>query len=176
MKRLLLQHSARGAVFDRYNIIRNFFRQQLPPASPTRSHTSHATFRSAATLHYTLRARVGLRQYSTESPSRQEQPKQTNQQTDRSSEESESSRKEGSDQLGPENYPRFFRRLALSLPHLQRPTRDDFLRAADGFWQRARIRFRWLTIRSFRRYNADEMSAFFTWFLMSQTLWLFVGT
>ncbi|RPD57574.1 mitochondrial distribution and morphology protein family 31/32 [Lentinus tigrinus ALCF2SS1-7] len=64
----------------------------------------------------------------------------------------------------------------MSLPNLQRPTRDDFLRAADGFWQRLRVRFRWLTIRSFRRYNADEMSAFFTWFLMSQTLWLFVGT
>ncbi|TBU61707.1 mitochondrial distribution and morphology protein family 31/32 [Dichomitus squalens] len=64
----------------------------------------------------------------------------------------------------------------MSLPHLQRPTRDDFLKAADGFWQRMRIRFKWLTIRSFRRYNADDMSAFFTWFLMSQTLWLFVGT
>ncbi|KAI1795646.1 mitochondrial distribution and morphology protein family 31/32 [Ganoderma leucocontextum] len=64
----------------------------------------------------------------------------------------------------------------MSLPHLQRPTRDDFLKAADGFWQRMRIRFRWLTIRSFRRYNADDLSAFLTWFLMSQTLWLFVGT
>lgn len=64
----------------------------------------------------------------------------------------------------------------MSLPHLQRPTRDDFLKAADGFWQRMRIRFRWLTIRSFRRYNVDDLSAFLTWFLMSQTLWLFVGT
>lgn len=75
-----------------------------------------------------------------------------------------------------ENYPRLFRRLAMSLPHLQRPTRDDFLNAATGFWQRVRIRFKWLTIRSFRRYNADDMSAFITWFFMSQTLWLFVGT
>lgn len=64
----------------------------------------------------------------------------------------------------------------MSLPHLHRPTRDDFLNAATGFWQRLRIRFKWLTIRSFRKYNADEISAFITWFFMSQTLWLFVGT
>ncbi|KZT10759.1 mitochondrial distribution and morphology protein family 31/32 [Laetiporus sulphureus 93-53] len=75
-----------------------------------------------------------------------------------------------------ENYSRFFRRLARSLPHVHRPSRDDFLNAANGFWQRARVRFKWLTIRSFRRYNADDISAFVTWFFMSQTLWLFVGT
>jgi mitochondrial distribution and morphology protein 31 len=75
-----------------------------------------------------------------------------------------------------ENYSKFFRQLALSLPHVHRPTRDDFLNAATGFWQRIRIRFKWLTIRSFRKYNADDISAFITWFFMSQTLWLFVGT
>ncbi|GBE80718.1 Mitochondrial distribution and morphology protein [Sparassis crispa] len=78
--------------------------------------------------------------------------------------------------VGLDNYPRLFRRLAASLPHLHRPTRDDFLRASTGFWQRARVRFKWLTIRSFRKYNADDISAFVTWFFMSQTLWLFVGT
>ena len=83
------------------------------------------------------------------------------------------------DSLNPDrfrDYPPFFRRLALSLPHLHRPTQDDFLRAAGGFWQRARVRFKWLTIRSFRRYNADDISAFVTWFFMSQTLWLVLGT
>ncbi|KIP11561.1 hypothetical protein PHLGIDRAFT_63387 [Phlebiopsis gigantea 11061_1 CR5-6] len=75
-----------------------------------------------------------------------------------------------------ENYSKFFRQLALSVPHLHRPTRDDFLNAATGFWQRLRIRFKWLTIRSFRKYNADDISAFMTWFFMSQTLWLLVGT
>ncbi|KAJ6477401.1 mitochondrial distribution and morphology protein family 31/32 [Mycena vitilis] len=64
----------------------------------------------------------------------------------------------------------------MSLPHLPRPSRDDFLKVATGFWARARIRFKWLTIRSFRRFNADDMSAFITWFVMSQTLWIFVGT
>ncbi|KZS93905.1 mitochondrial distribution and morphology protein family 31/32 [Sistotremastrum niveocremeum HHB9708] len=75
-----------------------------------------------------------------------------------------------------DNYPRFFRRLALSLPHLHRPTRDDFLNITTGFWARARIRFKWFTIRSFRKFSADDMSAFVTWFLMSQTVWIFVGT
>src|ERR1700722_1381071 len=75
-----------------------------------------------------------------------------------------------------ENYPRFLRRLAVSLPHLHRPSRDDFLKVSSGFWQRALIRFRWLSIRSFRKFNADDISAFVTWFLMSQTLWIFVGT
>ncbi|KAF8160724.1 mitochondrial distribution and morphology protein family 31/32 [Crassisporium funariophilum] len=75
-----------------------------------------------------------------------------------------------------ENYSRFFRRLALSLPHPHRPTRDDFLKVATGFWQRMRIRFKWFTIKSFRKFNADDMSAFITWFVMSQTLWILVGT
>lgn len=75
-----------------------------------------------------------------------------------------------------ENYSKFFRQLAMSLPHVHRPTRDDFLNAATGFWQRLRIRFKWATIRSFRKYNVDDISAFVTWFFMSQTLWLFVGT
>ncbi|KAG2043373.1 mitochondrial distribution and morphology protein-domain-containing protein [Suillus americanus] len=75
-----------------------------------------------------------------------------------------------------DNYPRLYRRLALSLSHLHRPTRDDFLKVANGFWQRLRIRFKWFTIRSFRRFNADDISAFITWFLMSQTLWILVGT
>jgi mitochondrial distribution and morphology protein 31 len=75
-----------------------------------------------------------------------------------------------------ENYSRFFQRLALSLPHLHRPTRDDFLNVATGFWERIRIRFKWFTIKSFRKFNADDISAFITWFVMSQTLWILVGT
>lgn len=75
-----------------------------------------------------------------------------------------------------ENYPKLYRRLAESLSHLHRPTRDDFLKVADGFWQRLRIHFKWFTIRSFRKFNADDISAFITWFLMSQTLWIFIGT
>ena len=75
-----------------------------------------------------------------------------------------------------ENYSSFFKQLALSLPHSHRPTRDDLLNVATNFWQRLRIRFKWFTIKSFRKFNADDISAFVTWFLMSQTLWILVGT
>ncbi|KAG6857697.1 hypothetical protein H0H87_004113 [Tephrocybe sp. NHM501043] len=75
-----------------------------------------------------------------------------------------------------ENYSRFFQRLASSVPHPNAPTRDDLLNVATGFWQRLRIRFKWFTIKSFRKFNADDMSAFFTWFLFSQTIWILIGT
>ena len=75
-----------------------------------------------------------------------------------------------------EHYPRFFRRLARTLPHVRRPTQEDFLRAANGFVQRMRVRIRWFFLRAFRKFNADDISAFVTWFLMSQGLWILVGT
>ncbi|KAI0630218.1 hypothetical protein C8Q77DRAFT_1136986 [Trametes polyzona] len=168
MRRLFLQHSSRGASLDRYTTIRKFFRQQ---------HVSTAahTFVPGCQAAYSLRARLVFRSLSQQAPLRQDSRDGKGESKGKSGSE-ESAGKEPGEGVNLENYPRFFRRLAKSLPHLQRPTRDDFLKAADGFWQRLRVRFRWLTIRSFRRYNADELSAFFTWFLMSQTLWLFVGT
>ncbi|KIM83312.1 hypothetical protein PILCRDRAFT_439774 [Piloderma croceum F 1598] len=83
-----------------------------------------------------------------------------------------------------ENYPPFLKRLALSLPQNQNqhphlhphPTLDDFLKTTSSFWQRARIRFKWFTIKSFRKFNADDISAFVTWFLGAQVLWVLVGT
>ena len=75
-----------------------------------------------------------------------------------------------------DNYPRFFRRLAQSLPHVSRPSRDDFLNAANGMVQRMRVRVRWFFIRNFRKFNADDISAFVTWFLVGQGLWILVGT
>ncbi|KAI0374169.1 hypothetical protein BV20DRAFT_962159 [Pilatotrama ljubarskyi] len=175
MKRVLLLHSSRGAVLDRYATIRKFFRQQLVSSTPYSSPRSPGISYGAA---YTLRARVVIRRFSHHPQLWQESKGEGKGEDGKQShgQEDQSRPKDASERMNLDNYPRFFRRLAQSLPHLQRPTRDDFLRAADGFWQRLRVRFRWLTIRSFRRYNADEISAFFTWFLMSQTLWLFVGT
>ncbi|OSD06739.1 hypothetical protein PYCCODRAFT_1359457 [Trametes coccinea BRFM310] len=171
VKRLLLQHSSRGAALDRYSTIRRFFRQQRV-STPLSSGTPHL-------VSFAFRARITVRSFSHHGPRYQEGHGREGE----SRGEQPGPKSEGKDDAPPrterinlDTYPRFFRRLAQSLPHLQRPTRDDFLKAADGFWQRLRVRFRWLTIRSFRRYNADELSAFLTWFLMSQTLWLFVGT
>ncbi|KAH7108300.1 mitochondrial distribution and morphology proteins-domain-containing protein [Auriculariales sp. MPI-PUGE-AT-0066] len=76
--------------------------------------------------------------------------------------------------------PRFaglFKRLAASLPDAaHRPSRDDFLSVATNVWQRFRIRFKWFTIKSFRPFNVDDWSAFFSWYLVGQTLWILVGT
>ncbi|KAI8972235.1 mitochondrial distribution and morphology proteins-domain-containing protein [Trametes punicea] len=172
VKRLLLHHSSRGAALDRYATIRNFFKQQ-------QQRTPVYSIQTPYLPSCSIRARVVIRHFSQHSPHHQEDHKSGQRgDTGPKSEGKDDSppHKENVERINLDNYPRFFRRLAQSLPHLQRPTRDDFLRAADGFWQRLRVRFRWATIRSFRRYNADEISAFFTWFLMSQTLWLFVGT
>ena len=75
-----------------------------------------------------------------------------------------------------DNYPRWVQRTMASMPHITRPTREAMLNAASGFWERLRIHWRWMALRSFRKFNADDFSAFLTWFVMSQTIWILVGT
>jgi hypothetical protein len=57
-----------------------------------------------------------------------------------------------------------------------RPTKEELLAAATGFWQRLRIRFKWLTIRSARPFNSDDISAFFSWIIVGHVIWILVGT
>ena len=192
MRSTLLRHTSKtsiAAAVDRYATIRQFFRQHAatPPLPNAWAGSSRGSY---ATLKVSLTFRDGSinaqrRTFLSTTSLREEPNGKTSH--NRGGGEQHEGRNQGpspppegpSSNFDPrnlENYPRFFRRLAMSLPHMHRPTRDDFLKAANGFWQRARVRFKWLTIRSFRKYNADEISAFVTWFLMSQTLWLFVGT
>jgi mitochondrial distribution and morphology protein 31 len=74
------------------------------------------------------------------------------------------------------NYPSYIRRLTSSLPPLHRPTRDEMLALATNFWERMKIRFKWFTIRGFRRFDTDDISAFLSWFVLSQAIWIMVGT
>ena len=60
------------------------------------------------------------------------------------------------------------------LPH--RPTKQELLEAASGFWSRLRVRFKWLTIRSVRPWNVDDWSAFVSWFVVGHIVWILVGT
>lgn len=60
------------------------------------------------------------------------------------------------------------------MPH--RPTREELLAAATGFWQRMRVRFKWASIRSMRPWNIDEWGAFVSWFLFGHIVWILVGT
>ncbi|KAJ5184587.1 Mitochondrial distribution and morphology protein family 31/32 [Penicillium cf. griseofulvum] len=62
------------------------------------------------------------------------------------------------------------------MPHLHRPTKEELLAAATGFWSRLKVRFKWFSIRSVRPYNLDEMTAFFSWVLLGHVVWVVVGT
>lgn len=65
----------------------------------------------------------------------------------------------------------------LHLPHLpHRPTKEELLAAATGFWQRLKVRFKWASIRSMRPWNADEWGAFVSWFMLGHIVWILVGT
>lgn len=68
----------------------------------------------------------------------------------------------------------------LHLPHMpqmpHRPTKQELLAAATGFWSRLRVRFKWFSIRSSRPWNVDDWSAFVSWFVLGNILWVFVGT
>ena len=60
------------------------------------------------------------------------------------------------------------------MPH--RPTKEELLAAATGFWQRLRVRFKWMSIRSMRPWNADEWGAFVSWFMLGHIVWILLGT
>ncbi|KAK2768817.1 Mitochondrial distribution and morphology protein 31, mitochondrial precursor [Arachnomyces sp. PD_36] len=60
--------------------------------------------------------------------------------------------------------------------HLHRPTREELLAAATGFWSRLKVRFKWFSIRSVRPFNMDEIGAFFSWVLLGHVLWVILGT
>ncbi|KAG9236890.1 mitochondrial distribution and morphology protein-like protein 31 [Amylocarpus encephaloides] len=68
----------------------------------------------------------------------------------------------------------------LHLPHLphmpHRPSREELLAAATGFWSRLKVRFKWFSIRSTRPWNVDDWSAFASWFVLGNIVWVFVGT
>jgi mitochondrial distribution and morphology protein 31 len=62
------------------------------------------------------------------------------------------------------------------LQQLHRPSKEELLAAATGFWSRMKVRFKWFSIRSVRPFNMDDISAFFSWFLVGQLVWILVGT
>ncbi|KAL9014294.1 MAG: hypothetical protein Q9173_001053 [Seirophora scorigena] len=63
-----------------------------------------------------------------------------------------------------------------AIPQLHRPSKEELLAAATGFWSRLKVRFKWFSIRSGRPFNIDEISAFFSWVLVGHVLWIILGT
>lgn len=62
------------------------------------------------------------------------------------------------------------------ITHIHRPTKEELLSAATGFWSRLKVRFKWFSIRSGRPFNVDEIGAFFSWVLLGHVLWIILGT
>ncbi|CAL3962146.1 unnamed protein product [Diplocarpon coronariae] len=64
----------------------------------------------------------------------------------------------------------------LHLPQMHRPTKEELLAAATGFWSRLKVRFKWFSIRSAQPWNVDDWSAFVSWFVLGNIVWVLVGT
>jgi distribution and morphology protein 31 len=62
------------------------------------------------------------------------------------------------------------------MPHIHRPTKEELLAAATGFWQRLGVRFKWFSIRSARPFRVDEIFAFLSWIFWGHVLWIVIGT
>lgn len=62
------------------------------------------------------------------------------------------------------------------MPHIHRPTKEELLAAATGFWSRLKVRFKWFSIRSVRPFNLDEITALFSWVLLGHVVWIVLGT
>ncbi|KAE8389969.1 mitochondrial distribution and morphology proteins-domain-containing protein [Aspergillus alliaceus] len=62
------------------------------------------------------------------------------------------------------------------MPQLHRPTKEELLAAANGFWSRLKVRFKWFSIRSVRPFNLDEITALFSWVLLGHVVWVVLGT
>ena len=173
---LVLRHSTRAAHIahsDRYSLIRSFFAAPSPP--PTRpAPLSPPALALGRNLHSScIRHNHPPTHTARQSLGPRPQPQKP---TSNHHITSDSLLSDNSSSNLHDNYPRFFRRLAQSLPHVSRPSRDDFLNAANGMVQRMRVRVRWFFIRNFRKFNADDISAFVTWFLVGQGLWILIGT
>ncbi|KAK9447694.1 uncharacterized protein V1518DRAFT_70650 [Limtongia smithiae] len=59
---------------------------------------------------------------------------------------------------------------------LHRPTKEELLTAATSAWDRFGIRFKWTLLRQVRPFNMDDMSAFFSWLIVGNVLWIILGT
>lgn len=56
------------------------------------------------------------------------------------------------------------------------PTKELLLSQANSVFQRIAIRFKWFLIKGYRPFNVDEITAFFSWIILSHILWIILGT
>jgi len=170
--------SRRSAHFDRYTTIHAFFTRQA--LSPTASTTIRLQ------LQRRWNSSTNKPQEGCENCSERRVPP-----TSIKPPPSKSVRKDHA-----QDYTPFIRRLIASSNAIQsgsphRPSKEELLAAASGWWQRLRIRIKWFTIRGWRRFNTDDFSAFASWFVLGNSesppyceghfaervaLWILIGT
>lgn len=72
-----------------------------------------------------------------------------------------------------QNYTPFVQRLisrtSLPLSNVHRPSKEELLSAATSWWERLRIRVKWFTIRGWRKFNTDDLSAFFSFIVVGNS-------
>ncbi|KAF2266287.1 hypothetical protein CC78DRAFT_531683 [Lojkania enalia] len=145
-----------------YGTVRNAVRRNLAVQKRHKSSSSNnkpTKTKSTSAPQAKLSPQPNAPLKSSESPKTLKQPKQ----------DSEA-------QLGDGKHHHFLDRLPHALPHVYRPSKAELLEAASGFFSRLKVHFKWLTIRSTRPFNADEIYALFSWILAAHVLWIIVGT
>jgi distribution and morphology protein 31 len=144
----------RSPTSDRYLTIHAFFTRQSPaPALPRDS----------------VRSQLGQRRWNSSQKQCANCDSKSNASASASTPPVPKARKDHAQDYAP-----FIRRLIASSsvikqgsPH--RPTKEELLGAASGWWQRLRIRIKWFTIRGWRRFNMDDLSAFASWFVVGNS-------
>ncbi|KAI9311972.1 mitochondrial distribution and morphology proteins-domain-containing protein [Dichotomocladium elegans] len=58
----------------------------------------------------------------------------------------------------------------------RRPTKDELLAEARGFFERVKIRIKYPLMRQMRPWTLNDVTAMFSWLFLGQSLWLLVGT
>lgn len=141
--------------------------QNATPSSPTTPSPRHLYSR-ARRKRTTVQSRSKTSQHSNGARNRQPREEQS------ASSSNGKNAKAGTGFAAPQS-----KHMVDRLPHMarfHRPTKEQLLAAATGFWSRLRVRFKWFSIRSLRPYNMDDISAFFSWILLGHVIWILVGT
>ena len=135
-----------------------------------------------------LRAHLGFSRYSSARPSANQTSSDntgSSNRREKSEDESHALQSSGGPKLQPDSFTssvwkdsanKSLRHRIPHISHIHRPSREELLAAATGFWSRLKVRFKWFSIRSARPFNADEIGAFFSWFLLGHVIWIILGT
>lgn len=167
-----------GAVASRHAPITRSIKQWSSAATPiprTLRVSSSSSLHSGFQSHFSSRpdSIVGPAQKrwkSDKTPTTEARPAHEGQKADEASRASDSLKHTPAAAAGGKHH------LLDHLPHLHRPTKEELLAAATGFWQRLGVRFKWFSIRSARPFRVDEIFAFLSWIFWGHVLWIVIGT